>query len=194
LPQSLICIQMLAEGLGPAFTPYPEKLLAPMFLTGLTENLVAVLAAFVKYIPSIAMSVQLRLLDLLSQILIKKPFKKPGAPQISRRDSAPVPPNIERSPQLVIFTLKTLGTFNFEKWLLKEFLRDVVVNYLKDRNEQIRKAAVSTCCHLIKVQMITEKNDPPISTRGYSGEVINRVGCWYNRSPPSNSQNCTRKC
>eukprot|EP01125_Pyxidicula_operculata_P010120 TRINITY_DN3337_c0_g1_i2.p1 TRINITY_DN3337_c0_g1~~TRINITY_DN3337_c0_g1_i2.p1 ORF type:complete len:2473 (-),score=614.63 TRINITY_DN3337_c0_g1_i2:487-6948(-) len=174
-PEALVCIRMLADGLGPSLLPFPEKLLGPMFLTGLTDNLIAALAAFVKSIPSISMMVQLKLLDLLSQILVKKPFKKPGAPQITLRDRAPMPQNIDRSPHLIILALNTLGTFNFEKWLLKEFLRDVVIIYLSSENDQIRKAAVSTCCQLISSQMIPEKSGAPVSTRGYSAEVINRV-------------------
>jgi len=137
--------------------------------TGLTEYLVDALSAFSRNIPSMSMTIQLRLLDFLSLIVFEEPFKKPGAPQISPGYNAPLT-TIDVSPKSIIIALKTLGTFSFERWLLKDFLCDCVVTYLTDEDEQIRMAAVTTCCNL----MIPKKGEI-ITVRCYSGEVINIV-------------------
>jgi hypothetical protein len=98
--------------------------------------------------------------------LANQPFIKPGT---KRKFSNTKIPTSSRTPATIILALNTLGTFNFEQWLLIEFLRDHVVTYLKNEVEQVRRAAVSTCCRLV-ASIQGEKS----LTKGYVANVCRR--------------------
>lgn len=48
-----------------------------------------------------------------------------------------------------VVALHTLESFPFHKWMLSEFLKEVVVQYLYSGNMGVRKAAVATASHLM---------------------------------------------
>ena len=102
-----------------------------MFSAGLNQTLTDALRDLAVHIPHLYL-IQHRLLDLLSQVLANKPFVHPGqAP--TRGSVPPLPmPNVDRDPVMIALALRTLGSFDFSKHNLLEFVRECVVTYLDD--------------------------------------------------------------
>jgi FKBP12-rapamycin complex-associated protein len=216
--EALTCLSMLATAVGPALQPYVKELLTPMFSVGLTPTLVKALTSLITHVPDLAFDIQIRLLDLLSQVLAQRPFICLGIGYTSRNRggsgggggggsglllsgsrphsqssssatstslvsaaataaiatstsssllmgsgssfstsgnllssvaSSSVVESQTQDPALITLALKTLGSFDFHKYLLVEFLRDTVVHFLEHDNAMIRKEAVITCCKLM---------------------------------------------
>jgi len=188
----LSCLSMLATAVGPALQPYVKDLLGPMFSVGLTPALVEALTSLTTHVPGLVFDIQLRLLDLLSQVLAQKPFTYFGLPHsVSRRlitttlassvaqSSAPsisvsVAGGGTETPAqdaaLITLALHTLGSFGFDKYLLVEFLRDTVVHFLEHDNAAIRKVAAITCC-----QLMTPASGRSLPTRGHAARVFSHV-------------------
>lgn len=101
-----------------------------MFSAGLNQTLTDALRDLAVHIPHLYM-IQQRLLDLLSQVLANKPFH-PTGPRGSGIPPVPMPSIVDRDPAMIALALKTLGTFDFSKHNLLEFVRECVVNYLDD--------------------------------------------------------------
>jgi FKBP12-rapamycin complex-associated protein len=214
----LSCLSMLAAAVGPALQPHIKELLPPMFSVGLTPTLVEALTSLTVHIPDLAFDIQIRLLDLLSQVLAQKPFAYVGLPYSARRlrSSSSMMNNISSSssgsgsgsgsgsstsgtgsgilssvsltagggggggaegpapasqdPALITLALKTLGTFEFDKYLLVEFLHDTVLHFVEHDNVAIRKEAVITCCKLM-----IPPNGRSIPTRGHAARIFSHV-------------------
>lgn len=65
--------------------------------------------------------------------------------------------------------LRTLGSFDFSKHNLLEFVRECVVGYLDDPNPEIRRETSITCT---KLMSSVGESAPP---RGHSSSVIGEV-------------------
>ncbi len=170
--EALICVSMLAKAVGSTLQPYSKELLQHMFAGGLTHTLVEALTSLVQNIPDLSFDIQFKLLDLLSQVLVQKEFTYPGAPPRRKVQSQLLAPGVEHDPALVILALRTLGTFDFDRYLLTEFLRDGVMNYLSHDTVQIRKEACLTCCKLMVPRMDGASLN---NVRGYSAQVMSKV-------------------
>ena len=72
---------MLAYAVVQTLSKYMEALLDPIFACGLTEPLEMALVDMAHHIPPIRPVIQERLLDLLSLILVKTPYKPLGCPK-----------------------------------------------------------------------------------------------------------------
>jgi FKBP12-rapamycin complex-associated protein len=221
----LSCLSMLGAAVGPALQPHIKELLTPMFSVGLTPTLVEALTSLTVHIPDLAFDIQIRLLDLLSQVLAQKPFTYVGLPYSARRlhtpsnaintsssggggggsgsgsggsvggsgggstgsstlsssSSTPLGGGAEGSasssssspsqdPTLITLALRTLGTFEFDKYLLVEFLHDTVLHFVEHDNVAIRKEAVITCCKLM-----IPPNGRSIPTRGHAASIFSHV-------------------
>ena len=76
-PEALLCSGRLARALGPPWEPHATELIEPMFSSGsLTAELVLSLRNTCQALPSLLPRVRLRLLDLLSLILAKRPYRR----------------------------------------------------------------------------------------------------------------------
>lgn len=137
VPEAIVCVSMLAKAFGSELQKYLPELLDLLFAVGLHPSVTASLADLAEYVPSYAQEIQERLLDLLSVILAHKNFVYLGTPSKLRK-KAPVLPtqnvNSDERDKTVALALNTLGSFNFSFYVLIDFLRECVVNYLSDRN------------------------------------------------------------
>jgi FKBP12-rapamycin complex-associated protein len=109
---------MLASAVGPNLTKLLHDQLDLFFACGLSEPLRQALVAIARNIPPLLKTIQDRLLDLLSMILIGQPYKVIGAPSLVRGDVAAYPRDVSaaktgKSPELITLALSTLGSFDF---------------------------------------------------------------------------------
>lgn len=113
------CVGMLASAVGPNLTKLLHDQLDLFFACGLSEPLRQALVAIARNIPPLLKTIQDRLLDLLSMILIGQPYKVIGAPSsLVRGDVAAYPRDMSatktgKSPELITLALSTLGSFDF---------------------------------------------------------------------------------
>ncbi|KAI8836345.1 armadillo-type protein [Chytridium lagenaria] len=174
IPPIFQCISMLATAVGPALTKYMHELLDQMFATGLSESLRRALVDIAHNIPPLEPTIQERFLDMLSMILVGEPYRHPGAPARGVQFyNAPF-----RDPQLyetrdaetIILALNSLGgSFRFEGFMLNELIRQCALTYLDDENPGIRKAAVSTCCHVLGQDPVC------LQTSSHAIEIVGEV-------------------
>lgn len=172
------CISMLAFAVGQTLSKYMEALLDPIFACGLTEPLEMALVDMAHHIPPIRSVIQEKLLDLLSLILVRTPYKPLGCP---RDRSMPLPSfaknygglPIETKDSDIVLALRTLGTFDFSGHYLNEFVRDVTLRYATNENPDIRRAAALTCCQLFVQDPILSQS----STNAIQvvGEVVDQL-------------------
>ncbi|KAJ3373228.1 phosphatidylinositol kinase- protein kinase tor1 [Kappamyces sp. JEL0680] len=142
------CISMLAVAVGPALTKYMHELLDYMFAVGLTESLRSALVDLSTNIPPLLLTIQERLLDVLSTVLFSRPYVHPGAPSRAQFSASLVASEV-RDEELIILALNTLGSFDFRGHALHEMVRDCAIIYLEDENYVVRKAAAITASHLL---------------------------------------------
>ncbi|KAK5075469.1 phosphatidylinositol kinase-related protein kinase tor1 [Lithohypha guttulata] len=172
------CISMLAYAVGQTLSKYMEALLDPIFACGLTVPLEMALVDMAHHIPPIRPVIQEKLLDLLSLILVRHPYKPLGCP---KDRSMPLPSfaknygglPIETKDSDIVLALRTLGTFDFSGHYLNEFVRDVTLRYATNENSEIRRAAALTCCQLFVQDPILHQS----STNAIQvvGEVVDQL-------------------
>ncbi|RMZ86883.1 hypothetical protein DV736_g5890, partial [Chaetothyriales sp. CBS 134916] len=168
------CISMLSQAVGQTLSKYMEALLDPIFACGLTPPLQDALREMAHHIPPIKNNIQDKLLDLLSLILLRQPYRPLGCPP-SRipplpsfaRDYGGLP--AEYSTSEIHLALVTLGTFDFSGHILNEFVRDVTIRYATHENADIRLAAAITCSQLFT-------RDPIMNQKGNNAiQVVSEV-------------------
>ncbi|KAG9313026.1 phosphatidylinositol 3-kinase [Chiua virens] len=148
------CVGMLASAVGPNLTKLLHDQLDLFFACGLSEPLRQALVAIARNIPPLLKTIQDRLLDLLSTILIGQSYKVIGAPSsLARSDVVAHPRDFSatkagKNPELVTLALSTLGSFDFSGHVLNEFVRSAALPYLEDDNADVRRAGALTCCKL----------------------------------------------
>ena len=109
---------MLSIAVGQTLSKYMEALLDPMFACGLSESLFKALVDMVHYIKPIKITIQEKLLDLLSLVLSGRPFKPLGCPE----NKLPALPAFakdyaaqvtEHKDSEIALALNILGSFDF---------------------------------------------------------------------------------
>ncbi|KAI9872716.1 MAG: phosphatidylinositol kinase- protein kinase tor1, partial [Watsoniomyces obsoletus] len=125
---------MLAQAVGQTLSKYMEALLDPIFACGLTPPMADALKEMAHHIPPIRGIVQDKLLDLLSLILLRTPYRPLGCPPSRMpplpsfaRDYPGFPNEFKESE--IRLALETLGRFDFSGHILNEFVRDVTARY-----------------------------------------------------------------
>ena len=146
------CISMLATAVGQTLSKYMGALLDPMFACGLSESLTQALVDMAHYIHPIKPMIQEELLDLLSLVLAKRPFKPLGCPE---NKLPPIPAfakdfNLQGSDHKeaeIALALGTLGSFDFAGVLFFEISsrRLRKANVQRSCLERVR----ARCCHTI---------------------------------------------
>jgi serine/threonine-protein kinase mTOR len=172
------CISMLAQAVGQTLSKYMEALLDPIFACGLTSPLEEALRDMAHHIPPIRGIIQDKLLDLLSLILLRSPYRPLGCPPSRNpplpafaKDYGPMPVNYSDSE--LHLALVTLGHFDFSGHILNEFVRDVTVKYAAHENAGIRVAAAVTCSQLfIRDPILNQKGNTALRV---VGEVVDKL-------------------
>ncbi|BBN14806.1 serine/threonine-protein kinase mTOR [Marchantia polymorpha subsp. ruderalis] len=156
--EALACIGNLAEALGSDMEESVRSLLELMFQCGLTPTLVDSLKQISSSMPSLLPQVQERLLESISLVLAKAPYRpsKAGAP-VPRIPSAPSTPVGSEyvGPALTQLALQTLTNFDLQGHELLEFAREAVVPYLEDEDALTRRKAAVCCCRLVQHSTFT---------------------------------------
>ncbi|KAE8201307.1 hypothetical protein CF336_g251, partial [Tilletia laevis] len=164
------CIGYLATAVGPHLSLYMQELLNLMFACSLSQELVDALERLVNAIGPLLRTVQERLLDKLSMVLIGEPYRPlgpPFRPGVVSRDVVAHGVATENAETIVI-ALNTLGWFNFSGQMLGDFVRTCTLPYLEDDNVEVRKAAAISCakrfsqdpiCYQVSIHAIEIVND-----------------------------------
>lgn len=152
--EALACLGSFAKAMGPAMEPYiRNNLLDAMFSAGLSDTLVKALDQIASSLPSLLPTIQERLLDYISVVLSKTPYRitRSGG-SVPRANTSIYPHQVLDvcGPALVQLALKTLANFNFKGHELLEFARDAVVPYLEDEDSATRRDAAICCCKLVE--------------------------------------------
>ena len=101
--------------------------------------------------------------------------------------------------ELVMLSLKTLATFNMKGMVMLPFVRNVIIEYLKNPSVKIRKQAVETCISLLLIHgalpppadeeektfdetKISHGSGPPLAIRKNSIRSRNRVSHGRSRT------------
>lgn len=166
--EALACIGSFAKAMGPAMETHIRSfLLDIMFSAGLSDTLVEALDQIAYSLPSLLPTIQERLLDCISLVLSKSPYRttRPGG-SIVRANTVINPHQIldVSGPALVQRALTTLANFNFKGHELLEFARDAVVPYLEDEDGAIRRDAAICCCKLVENSFFSGSISPQFNT------------------------------
>ncbi len=179
------CISRLAVAVGQTLTKYMEALLDPIFACDMTPKLTQALVDIAFYVPAVRLTIQERLLNMISIVLSGEPFRQLGAPPnlgtstlaipaiTSTKEAAKDPLVIEQHKAEVKLALKTLGCFDFSGHVLNEFVRDIAMRYVEDDDPETREAAALTCCQLYLRDPIV--NQESFHAMQVVGDVVERL-------------------
>ncbi|KAK1369657.1 Serine/threonine-protein kinase TOR [Heracleum sosnowskyi] len=150
--EALACVGNIAKAMGLAMEPHVRSLLDSMFAAGLSFTLVEALEQITVSIPSLLPTIQERLLESISAVLLRSRHNQ-AKPSITptRTTLATTTQQISElsGSALVQLALQTLARFNFKGHDLLEFARESVVVYLEDEDGVTRKDAALCCCKLV---------------------------------------------
>lgn len=165
--EALACVGSFAKAMGPAMETHIRSfLLDAMFSAGLSDTLVEALDLIASSLPSLLPTIQERLLDCISVVLSKTPYRitRSGG-SVVRANTVGNPHQVlDVGPALVQLALKTLANFNFKGHELLEFARDSVVPYLEDEYGATRRDAAVCCCKLVENSFFSGSVSPQFST------------------------------
>jgi FKBP12-rapamycin complex-associated protein len=100
--------------------------------------------------PHPAPAPQTYLLDLLSLVLTSRPFS-PTTPRarVAGLVGALAASELQGAPR-VRLALNTLGSFDFGKVSLLEFVRDHILPFIDDGDKEVRQSAALACCRVLE--------------------------------------------
>ncbi|KAF9622962.1 hypothetical protein IFM89_035677 [Coptis chinensis] len=150
LLEALACVGSFAKAMGTTMEPHIRGLLDPMFSAGLSSTLVDTLEQVTDSIPSLLPTIQDRLLDSISLVLLKSPYPH-SRTGVNRGTIVNNPQQVSEpsGSALVQVALQTLSCFNFKGHELLEFASESVVVYLEDEDGATRRDAALCCCRLV---------------------------------------------
>ncbi|XP_043266889.1 serine/threonine-protein kinase mTOR isoform X2 [Venturia canescens] len=150
-PAVFICITLLGHAVKQTITSDVRDLLDPMLATGLSPILTTSLRELAHSVPSLKPDISQGLLRMLSQVLMHKPLRHPGAPWSATSPTTSLPTEID-VPSTVL-ALRTLGTFNFDGNPLLQFVRRCADHFLTSEQAEVRLEAVRTCSRLLRLAL-----------------------------------------
>ncbi|KAL7287805.1 hypothetical protein TKK_0018180 [Trichogramma kaykai] len=150
-PAVFICITLLGHAVGPSITSDVKDLLEPMLATGLSPILTTSLRELAQSVPSLKPDISQGLLRMLSQVLMYKPLRHPGAPWTATSPVSMPPTEIDVAA--TVLGLRTLGTFNFDGNPLLQFVRRCADYFLTWEEPEVRLEAVKTCSRLLRLAL-----------------------------------------
>ncbi|KXJ19820.1 Serine/threonine-protein kinase mTOR [Exaiptasia diaphana] len=154
-PMVFACVAMMSRAVGPKISKDIKDLLEPMLSVGLSPALTACLHDLAHQVPQLKRSIQDGLLKMLSQILMHKSLRHPGAP----KSSTPTLTQSASSHSLLdtidsastVLALRTLGTFDFDGLERNHahLVRQCADTFLASEDKDTRMEAVRTCSRLL---------------------------------------------
>ncbi|CAM6130085.1 unnamed protein product [Calypogeia fissa] len=182
--EALACIGHLAEALNDIMEEHVRSMLDLMFAGGLSPTLVESLRQISTSLPSLLPTVQEKLLESISLVLAKTPYRSARAVGTAptRSVSSPSTPAPAEyvGPYLTQLALRTLTTFNIQNHELLEFAREAVVPYLEDEDPVTRREAANCCCRLVEHSSLVASVGTP-SSRLVSNRGGRAVGMGFRR-------------
>ncbi|XP_063975702.1 serine/threonine-protein kinase mTOR [Diachasmimorpha longicaudata] len=154
-PAVFICITLLAHAVKQAISTDAKDLLESMLATGLSPILTTSLRELAHNVPSLKTDISQGLLRMLSQVLMHKPLRHPGAPWTATSPSGihGAPPTEPTDVPSTVLALRTLGTFNFDGNPLLQFVRRCADHFLTSEQPDVRLEAVRTCSRLLRLAL-----------------------------------------
>jgi len=156
-PAVFVCITLLSHAVKQIIASDVRDLLEPMFQTGLSPILTTALRELAHSIPSLQVDISQGLLRMLSQVLMQKPLRHPGAPW-----TATSPSSTGDDVSSTVLALKTLGTFNFDNNPLLQFVKRCADHFLTSEQAEVRLEAVKTCSRLLRLTL--NQSGPTVTT------------------------------
>ncbi|XP_077275474.1 serine/threonine-protein kinase Tor isoform X1 [Temnothorax americanus] len=156
-PAVFVCITLLSHAVKQVIASDVRDLLEPMFQTGLSPILTTALRELAHSIPSLQVDISQGLLRMLSQVLMQKPLRHPGAPW-----TATSPNSAADDVSSTVLALKTLGTFNFDNNPLLQFVKRCADHFLTSEQAEVRLEAVKTCSRLLRLTL--NQSGPTVTT------------------------------
>lgn len=140
------CVTFLGHALKSNLSKEMHSIIDPMLITGLTSSLTICLRELAKKIPELKQIISSGLLKMLSQILMNTPLRHPGMP----KHLSPNLMTLSGSGEVadtgsIVLALRTLGTFDFERQSLLQFVKHCADFYLIHEQQEIRLESVRTC-------------------------------------------------
>ncbi|CAG5108662.1 Similar to Mtor: Serine/threonine-protein kinase mTOR (Rattus norvegicus), partial [Cotesia congregata] len=151
-PAVFICITLLGFAVKSAISADIRDLLDSMLATGLSPILTTSLRELAQNVPSLKPDISQGLLRMLSQVLMHKPLRHPGAPWTATSPIITTPNEPTDVPSTVL-ALRTLGTFNFDGNPLLQFVRRCADHFLTSDQSEVRLEAVRTCSRLLRLAL-----------------------------------------
>ncbi|KAI1309348.1 Serine/threonine-protein kinase mTOR [Halotydeus destructor] len=142
-----VCLALLAQTTGIKIKNDVKELIEPMIATGLSPGLISALHDISVHIPLLKKDVQENLLKMLSQVLMQRPYRHPGAPKPVA--NTPTTPMEAADTNTIILALKVLGKFDFQSRSLMQFVKYCAEHYIAGSAKDVRLEAVRTCCQLL---------------------------------------------
>ncbi|XP_058788970.1 serine/threonine-protein kinase mTOR isoform X2 [Phymastichus coffea] len=175
-PALFACVGLLGHACGQEAARELRELLEPMLATGLSPVLTTCLRELAATVPSLRPDVSQGLLRMLSQMLMYKPLRHPGAPwtaAASPQTSGPGPgvyhahqhaPGPEADVAATVLGLRTLGTFDFDGSPLLQFVRRCADYFLDWDEPEVRLEAVKTCSRLLRLASVGQSGPTVTAT------------------------------
>ncbi|KAK0179190.1 hypothetical protein PV327_008004 [Microctonus hyperodae] len=152
-PAVFICITLLGHAVKSAISTDIKDLLESMLATGLSPILTTSLRELAQNVPSLKPDISQGLLRMLSQVLMHKPLRHPGAPWTATSPILAAPIIETTDVSSTVLALKTLGTFNFDGNPLLQFVRRCADHFLTSEQPDVRLEAVRTCSRLLRLAL-----------------------------------------
>eukprot|EP00878_Enallax_costatus_P008272 GHUV01008648.1.p1 GENE.GHUV01008648.1~~GHUV01008648.1.p1 ORF type:complete len:2405 (+),score=620.50 GHUV01008648.1:939-7217(+) len=150
--EALQCVGVLASALHVSWQPFAQQLLDCMMHTGPSQNLVQALSDIATALPDLLEDIQGQMLDMLSLILQSPP--KTFNPQTKGKQFQALIHSLSMSElsqaEQIKLALNTIGTMDFGRVVLLDFMRESILPYIDDADKEIRQAAALACCRILE--------------------------------------------
>lgn len=166
-PSVFICITLLGNAVNQSIAFDLKELLELMMATGLSPILTTSLRELAHDVPSLKPDISQGLLRMLSQVLMNKPLRHPGAPKTA---TSPMLQTEVDVPSTVL-ALRTLGTFNFDGNPLLQFVKRCADHFLTSEHAEVRLEAVKTCSRLLRLAL----NQPGPTVTNTVSDVLTKL-------------------
>uniref|UniRef100_A0A8D9ABA5 Serine/threonine-protein kinase TOR n=1 Tax=Cacopsylla melanoneura TaxID=428564 RepID=A0A8D9ABA5_9HEMI len=169
-----ICVTLLGHAVTAKIKSDVYDLLDPMLATGLSPALTITLRELASSIPQLKRHISEGLLKMLSQVLMNRTLRHPGAsPSLITSTSSGSTEN--HDVQSIVLALSTLGSFNFDGHSLLQFVRRCADHFLNSDQQQIRLEAVKTCSKLLRLAIESTVNRPSQTVITTVADVLGKL-------------------
>ncbi|XP_043460744.1 serine/threonine-protein kinase mTOR isoform X2 [Leptopilina heterotoma] len=150
-PAVFICITLLGHAVKQTISGDVKDILESMLATGLSPILTTSLRELAHDVPSLKADISQGLLRMLSQVLMHKPLRHPGAPWSASSPNLTSLSEVDVSS--TVLALRTLGTFDFDENPLLQFVKRCADHFLTSEQAEVRLEAVRTCSRLLRLSL-----------------------------------------